>query len=609
MSLAVPTTMSKIRGAVRGRRQQRLLVFCGPLVKQHCFCNDRRRYDEALRLFHSSYTAITSSRNNRISLAGGGVSSMAFYIQQHSKQQWRQRQLQKSTFYSSNSNNSKRNTTTNNSDSITTTSMSKSSSAVSSTSFLVESFQNMVKEGKATNDKFQLQALNVLDELRNDIITKHPDRYTKKYCCTQNNNKIIQSLGDSEEMEVPSYIKQSLMQTFNSLFATSTSISSNNKNDMKGVYLHGGVGCGKTFCMNLFYESLVLPNNHNNNNNNDTATTMKRATSISKQKVHFHSFMLNIHKQMHEAKMIHKVQGDVLPHIIHKTIQNGIIICFDEFQVTDVADALILRRLFTGLLEKGAIIVATSNRPPSDLYLNGLQRDLFLPFIDLLNQTLHVVSMWESDVDYRLIQGENKARGVYFVDKYNGDGDGDGDSNDNIERQPQQGLSDAKLEFEKAFHTLTKTNNNDTRTGTKLTTTGPTTLTTQGRQVKIPQASLEYGVARFTFNDLCRQARGAADYLLIGQHFHTVFVEDIPALTMNDVNLVRRFIIFVDSMYESHVKLIIHAHTDIDNIFKVDLDNQHCDEAFAFDRTRSRLEEMGSDEYLKRRWNKSKTKL
>ena len=265
--------------------------------------------------------------------------------------------------------------------------------------------------------------------------------------------------------------------------------------------------------------------------------------------------------------MVEKIEGDVLPHIIQTTIQDGIIICFDEFQVTDVADALILRRLFTGLLDGGAIIVATSNRPPCDLYLNGLQRDLFLPFIDLLEDQLHIVSMWESEVDYRLIQGENKARGVYFI----------GDDN--------------KIAFQEAFQKLTKGSH-----------TSSTTLTTQGRLVHVPEASVKYGVARFTFDDLCRQAKGAADYLLIGDKFHTVFVECIPSLTMNDINLVRRFIIFVDSMYECHVKLIIHAATGPNDIFRVDLENEFCDEAFAFDRTRSRLEEMGSDEYLKRSW-------
>jgi protein AFG1 len=293
---------------------------------------------------------------------------------------------------------------------------------------------------------------------------------------------------------------------------------------------------------------------------------------------------------MHKAKMIQKIKGDVLPHIIQNVIlPQGKIICFDEFQVTDVADALILRRLFTGLLQNGAVIVATSNRPPCDLYLNGLQRDLFLPFIDLLERKLDVVSMWESEVDYRLVQGENKARGVYFIG--NGESDDDNDVNNAGTSGGGGGGGENKKDFEKVFHDLTKGS-----------TISSTTLLTQGRQVKIPKVAAKYNIARFSFNDLCREARGAADYLIIGDTYHTIFVEDVPQLTMNDVNLVRRFIIFVDSMYECHVKLIIHAATGPNEIFKVDLGNEFCDEAFAFDRTRSRLEEMGSDEYLKRSW-------
>jgi predicted ATPase len=282
--------------------------------------------------------------------------------------------------------------------------------------------------------------------------------------------------------------------------------------------------------------------------------------------------MLGIHKQMHEAKRIEGIKGDVLPRVIEKTIQRGRLICFDEFQVTDVADALILRRLFTGLLERDAVIVATSNRPPRDLYLNGLQRDLFLPFIDLLEERTAVISMWQSETDYRLVQGENKARGVYFIGP------------------------ESKSEFERVCRSLTKHSPIE-----------PIHLSVQGRMVHVPQASMTYGVARFTFDDLCSQPKGAADYLLIGETFHTVFVEDVPILNENAINLVRRFIIFVDAMYESHVKLIIHAATLPQGIFKVDLANKVIDEVFAFDRTRSRLEEMSSDGYLQKKWQGKKS--
>jgi len=401
--------------------------------------------------------------------------------------------------------------------------------------YLVSYYRHLAENGKVTEDEHQLKALKELDRLRNKLISSAIFKMKET---------------DGSGSKKPTFPLAGIFSVIRSKVEAVV-------NPPKGVYLHGGVGCGKTFCMNLFYKSIPVLNESKN---------IVKGVS-GKQKVHFHQFMLDVHKQMHEAKMVERVEGDVLPRVIERSIENGLLICFDEFQVTDVADALILRRLFTGLLDAGAVVVTTSNRSPRDLYQNGLQRDLFIPFIELLEGKHNIVSMWDSETDYRLVQGENKARGVYFVG------------------------NESKAEFDKAFLTLTK-----------YSETSSTTLSTQARVIKIPQASLKHGVSRFPFDYLCREARGAADYLVIGDHFHTVFVEDVPTLTMNDINVVRRFIVFVDSMYERHVKLIIHAKVKSDQIFVVDLENEFCDEAFAFDRTRSRLEEMGSDEYLKSRW-------
>lgn len=404
---------------------------------------------------------------------------------------------------------------------------------------LVSVYKEMVKDKNIALDEHQIVALQHLDILSEEI------KASPFYSSITND-----AIGDDEDVDdVQHYSSSPIFSSISSFFSrggNALQAAQIKHSPPKGVYLHGGVGCGKTFCMDLFYNFIPSQN---------------------KQKLHFHKFMLNVHQQMHKAKKNGIKGDDVLNHVIKNVINQGIIICFDEFQVTDVADALILRRLFTGLLSRGAIVVATSNRPPRDLYLNGLQRDLFLPFIDLLETKCEVVSMWDSDVDYRLIAGENKARGVYFI----------GD--------------DGKQDFDASFRILTKG-----------TLTEQITLTTQGRAVVVPEASLEHRVAKFSFDDLCRKAKGAGDYLLIGDNFHTVFVEDVPTLTMNDINVVRRFIVFVDAMYESRVKLILHCETSPDGIFQVDLDNQFCDEAFAFDRTRSRLEEMGSDDYLRRRW-------
>eukprot|EP00984_Skeletonema_dohrnii_P016142 scaffold7112_cov82-Skeletonema_dohrnii-CCMP3373.AAC.5 len=286
-----------------------------------------------------------------------------------------------------------------------------------------------------------------------------------------------------------------------------------------------------------------------------------------------------MHKSIHTAKTTHSLQGnDLINHVIQTTLSHGKIICFDEFQVTDIADALLLKRLFTALLQRGAVIVATSNRPPCDLYKGGLQRDLFLPFIDLLEEECHVVSMWESDMDYRLVQKDEEndsyddsgKQRVYFV------------GNDGA----------TKRRFDKLFHVLTKG-------GSDIHSM---VLAVQGREVFVPKASEEYNIARFSFGDLCARAAGAADYLAIGERFHTVFIEDVPKLQYHEVNLVRRWITLIDALYENHVKLVIQAETKPEEMFRVDLENEHCDEVFAFDRTRSRMEEMRSEKYLRKKW-------
>mmetsp|Transcript_53353 Transcript_53353/g.62311 ORF Transcript_53353/g.62311 Transcript_53353/m.62311 type:complete len:512 (-) Transcript_53353:201-1736(-) len=404
---------------------------------------------------------------------------------------------------------------------------------------LVSNYEVMAKTSGVIQDPHQLSALRSLDRLRHELI----------------NNRNCDSIATKKD-EAASTVHSFFSKIFSN-DSTDGQNSVSSQNIPKGVYLHGGVGCGKTFCMDQFFDSI---------------SRMDRPPRILAQKVHFNKFMLtSVHKQMHKFKMIDKIKDSeaVLRNVVDSIIEDGNIICFDEFQVTDVADALILRRLFTGLIEAGAVIVMTSNRPPQDLYLNGIQRDRFVPFIDLLIDRMEIVSMWESETDYRLVHGKNKARGVYFV-------------------------GDKRNELESAFLELTKGDE-------KLKSMKLVTINSK-RSLFVPTASAEHGVARFSFDDLCRNPLGAEDYLTIGDNFHTVFISDIPALTMKDINLVRRLILFVDSMYECHVKLIVHAATTPDGMFKVDLKNRTHDEVFAFDRTRSRLEEMGSVEYLKKRW-------
>lgn len=422
---------------------------------------------------------------------------------------------------------------------------------------LLQRYHKLVQEKDVQTDPHQLYALEALERLRKDLLETEPSHS-------------LPSLTNSET-------KPSLLATggfLSSWLGGANATPSTNKHMHKaqkaiqqamtgiphprGVYLHGGVGCGKTFLMNLFYDSIV-----------------EGPWAEHKQKIHFHKFMLRIHQDMHASRYdaLGKAtqQADlILPSVVAKTLEKGRLLCLDEFQVTDVADALILQRLFTGLWQHGCVVVATSNRPPDGLYWNGIQRDRFLPFIDLLKLENDVVTMDDSGTDYRLVQkAESGATTqVSFVGKT------------------------GKMELDGLFYQLTA--------GSPVT---PTSLQTQGRKVKIPQAALKKGIARFSFEDLCQKALGAADYLIIGKHFHTVFVDRIPVLTLNELNWVRRFITFVDSMYESDVKLILHGKTIPSEIFQKPSheDNSH-DEVFAFDRTVSRLEEMASRKYLTKRW-------
>lgn len=373
--------------------------------------------------------------------------------------------------------------------------------------------------------------------------------------------KVLQRLRDELDHIDPASLatRTSGPKPTNSFFAhwfsqvASTTSRILNISPPKGVYLHGGVGCGKTFLMNLFYHSI----------------TDDHPWAKAKQKIHFHKFMLRVHQEMHVARKQGGIVDDILPAVVSKTLAQGRLLCLDEFQVTDVADALILQRLFTGLWENGCIVVATSNREPNELYKDGLQRDRFLPFIDLLKRQCQVVSMTDSEVDYRLIQKAVSGIGkVYFVGR------------------------EELAQFDQMFYELAGD-----------WAVAPTFLQTQGRKVKIPQAALQRGICRFNFEDLCQKALGAADYLVIGQHFHTVFVQNVPVMSLTEVNWMRRFITFVDSMYESRVKLVLHTQAPVPTLVTTnDDDKTKHDELFAFDRTVSRLEEMSSLKYLQKRW-------
>jgi len=307
----------------------------------------------------------------------------------------------------------------------------------------------------------------------------------------------------------------------------------------KGLYVWGSVGRGKTMLMDLFFEALPVRR---------------------KRRVHFHAFMADVHERIHEFRQKLKtgaVKGDdPIAPVAEALASEAWVLCFDEFTVTDIADAMILGRLFTALFAHGVVVVATSNVEPQHLYEGGLNRALFLPFIALLQERMTIVKL-ESRTDFRL---EKLAGSPVFY-------------------TPADEQSHAALT--RAFKRLTGREQGK-----------PVTLTVKGHPVEVPQAAS--GVARFSFEDLCSKPLGAADYLAIADEYETVILENIPKMTFERRNEAKRFILLEDAFYDARVKLLASAEAEAHELYQADTGR----EAFEFDRTVSRLIEMRSDEYL-----------
>jgi cell division protein ZapE len=302
----------------------------------------------------------------------------------------------------------------------------------------------------------------------------------------------------------------------------------------KGLYIWGDVGRGKTLLMDFFFEEAAVS---------------------PKRRAHFNSFMVDVHARIH-AERQKAGHDDPIAPVARALAQEARLLCFDEFQVSDVADAMILGRLFDRLFAEGVVIVATSNTPPDRLYEGGLNRQLFLPFIDEIKQRLEIVEL-NGPTDYRL----QRLSGV------------------TVYLTPLGPQADAGMDA--AWRRLT-----DCAAGK------PTALTVLGRQVVVPQAARH--VARFTFAELCDRPLAAADYLAIAQNFHTVLIDHIPVMTDNMHNVARRFTLLIDTLYDEGVKLICSAAAPPDGLFTSGINSD------AFRRTASRLAEMQSDDYLRR---------
>lgn len=306
----------------------------------------------------------------------------------------------------------------------------------------------------------------------------------------------------------------------------------------KGIYMWGGVGRGKSMLMDLFYEN----------------------SSIDDRKhIHFHAFMQEVHRRIHSYRKAQKAgavksQKDPLVSLSRIIVDQAWLLCFDEFHVTDIADAMILGRLFEALCEAGVVVVATSNRPPDDLYKDGLQREAFLPFIDLIKANMEVIEL-DSPTDYRLER--IRAMDIYLT--------------------PCDDRSTEKLNAD--FDRLTVGS-----------TPVPITLKVQGRDIPFPKTA--EGVAITDFSSLCEQPLGPGDYLAIAGRFHTIILADIPQLGAERRNEAKRFVTLIDSLYEAKVNLICSAAALPQDLYT------KGDGVFEFERTVSRLMEMQSPEYI-----------
>ena len=309
---------------------------------------------------------------------------------------------------------------------------------------------------------------------------------------------------------------------------------------VKGLYIHGGVGIGKTMLMDLFFETVPVRR---------------------KRRAHFHAFMAEVHDRIQKHRLDRKngdaKEDDPIPPVARALADEAWVLCFDEFSVTDIADAMILSRLFSALFANGVVLVATSNVAPDDLYRDGLNRALFEPFIGILKRYAGIIGLGDVQ-DYR--QAKLAGMPVYLT--------------------PLSPKTDAAMDdaWKAVIDGLPSR---------------PDSIAVKGRKVPVPQAA--GNAARFSFADLCERPIGARDYLAIAARFSTVFVDHVPVLAEGRRNEAKRFILLIDTLYDSRTRLFVSAEAPPDDLYA----GKRGAEGFEFSRTASRLIEMQGEDWLK----------
>ncbi len=367
---------------------------------------------------------------------------------------------------------------------------------------VVQRYHHLVELGEIDTDPTQLAVASALDRLIGEIATK---RLAAK------SSALGWLFGKKREARTP----------------------------VKGLYIYGGVGRGKTMLMDMFFE--LVP--------------VRR-----KRRVHFNAFMADVHDRIYKHRQARKngsaKSDDPIPPVAEALAEQAWVLCFDEFSVTDIADAMILSRLFSALFAEGVVLVATSNVMLDDLYHDGLNRQLFLPFVGLLKRHADVLGL-ETGKDYRLEKFNHIP--VYMT--------------------PTGHETDRRMDeaWDAVSHGLSE---------------APAEVTVKGRRVAIPRAAGKS--ARFGFADLCEKPLAARDYLAIAAHYDTIFIDHVPVLAEAQRNEAKRFIHLIDTLYDHQARLVMSAEAPPREVYQ----GRRGAEAFEFERTASRLMEMQSRDWL-----------